>query len=157
MKKFIITLVMVSVAVSAMFSATPTHVVVWGTSGEVNYFALADRPEVTFRGNELIITMGGNQNDLAIPDVEKFTFSSGPNSIDEIGLTSQVVISFTGDEFGMTGLRPDTRVEFYTTDGRLALAFEADSEGCVSGSVGTLASGIYLIRTETKSFKILKK
>ncbi len=157
MRKFLIALFLASVATPGVLAETLTHVTVWSNSGETSHFALSEQPVVTFEGNQLVLVSADSRYEFLISDVDKFTFTN-PASVElnEID-TATVVISLSGDEIKLSGLNPGSLVSLYAMDGRVVLTSQADSDGVCIESIASLSGGIYLIRTESKTFKILKK
>ncbi|HBC21717.1 MAG TPA: hypothetical protein DC009_06505 [Porphyromonadaceae bacterium] len=157
MKRLSMLLTCAVMAVAGLFAASPEYVVVWSKSGEQTKFALSDRPEVQFQENTLSLTCAGSRYSFEISEVDKFTFAnSDPDSVEELDAVT-VKFTLSNEVLELSGLVTGADVWLYGMDGRLLACMKAAADGCVTCPVGGLPSGIYLVKTESKTYKISKK
>lgn len=116
------------------------------TDGKAEYFRLADKPVLTFEGENVKIASPALTSDYPRADVFSMTFvdASAGISAPAQGVT---VYSYDGSTFSC----PGNDITVYDLQGvRLA-----DAAGSVN--VSNFPAGIYVIRTNNKSIKITKK
>lgn len=116
------------------------------TDGKAEYFRLADKPVLTFEGENVKIASPALTSDYPRADVVSMTFVDASAGIlaPAQGVT---VYSYDGSTFSC----PGNDITVYDLQGvRLA-----DAAGSVN--VSNFPAGIYVIRTNNKSIKITKK
>lgn len=127
--------------------AEEARLIITTKSGTVAEFLIADSPVITYQDNLLNIRGGGSEISVEADAVGSFDFVPS----EESGVD---IISIDGSRF--SGLRPGSKVDVYTLDGRLAATFTADGSQSASVNLSALASGYYIVRTPDTSFKIKK-
>ncbi len=124
--------------------------------GHVSKFALADSPVITYSGSDIIVTCGENVLQTSMANIQSVTFDKG-NSTDIRELDGKEVIpSFSFNKASFEGLQAGARVMVFTIDGKMVSTMEADAEGKTHIDMSNLPSGVYILRTPNKSFKIKK-
>lgn len=130
---------------------------VWLTdsSGQVTELRLADRPDVRFNGNEIVVTAGETVISF---EGEGITFSfTNPkdDGVETVKIAnSNVSISVNGDSVTISGLTPESSVQAYNVSGVRTGSATSTPDGTATLS---LTRGINIITTEAKTFKIVIK
>lgn len=127
--------------------AEEARLVITTKSGTTAEFLIADSPVITYQDNILNVTGGGSEISVEADAVGSFDF------VPSEGAGIDTVLA-EGSRF--SGLRPGSRVQVFSSDGRLVSAFIADDSETVSVNINALAPGIYIISTPDVSFKIKK-
>lgn len=116
------------------------------TDGKAEYFRLADKPVLTFEGENVKIASPALTSDYPRADVVSMTFVDASAGI-SAPAQNATVYSYDGTTFSC----PGNAITVYDLQGvRLA-----DAAGSVN--VSNFPAGIYVIRTNNKSIKITKK
>ncbi len=124
--------------------------------GNVSKFALADNPVITYSGSDIIVTCGENILQTSMANIQSVTFDKG-NSTDIRELDGkEVTPSFSFNKASFEGLQTGARVMVFTIDGKMVSTMEADAEGKAQIDMSSLPTGVYILRTPNKSFKIKK-
>lgn len=57
----------------------------------------------------------------------------------------------------MQGLRPGEKLHVYGSDGILRKVLTASEDGCLTFELSGFTAGIYILKTATTTYKIIKK
>lgn len=128
--------------------------------GTVNKFALTDAPVLSFNGGQLVITCSGEELSTDMADVRDYQFvteqvPTGIRSVTVENGKDTSNVSFSNAQ--ITGLKAGARVTVYDINGKAVCSVAADAEGVARIDMANLSKGIFILRTPTKSFKIVKK
>lgn len=134
----------------------------WLQSGEIEAFDLAEHPEVTLGTENLTLTTDNTCIEYPIDDILHFTMSDAAlyNPADEIATgvqPSDAVAAgplFHAGDVTFDRLGAGSPVRVYDTSGRLLHETVADGQGHLRLSLRTFGRGVFIIKTETSTFKI---
>ena len=127
------------------------------TNGSVTKFALTDDPVITYKGNDVIVTCGENVLQTSMADITDIGFKKEETTgIEETVAASESKTTFSFGQAGFEGLQPGERVLVYSMDGKVISAIKADADGRAQVDMNDLQTGVYILRTAKKSFKIKK-
>ena len=112
-------------------------------NGEKTTFAFSDSPKVVKKDDVLLLTTSKISVEYPLGDVDKFTFDFVATSIKELQIATENVT--------------DGRILVYDTLGHLVKTFNANDNNKVSLNTDELPSGIYIVKSGTNSYKILKR
>lgn len=135
---------------------TVTSLILLLKDGTTQTYELAEQPVITVVGTELKIV--ANHADVSIPlsDVVRYTFQKRTTGIDEVG-TNQEVIDYKDGVLTLSGLEAGTPISLYTIDGRLLQAHTVADDGTYRQSLASLRQGVYVVKVNHKSYKIIKR
>lgn len=135
---------------------TVTSLILLLKDGTTQTFELATQPVITVAGTELKIL--ANNADVSIPltDVVRYTFQKRTTGIDEVD-TNQEVIDYKDGVLTLSGLEAGTPISLYTIDGRLLQAHTVADDGTFRQSLASLRQGVYVVKVNHKSYKIMKR
>ena len=131
--------------------------------GKADGYAFANKPEVTVLDKLFQVTIGSRT--LAYPwnNIEKFTIEAHEPG----GEVTAIDLPAIGDDspqlrlipgtVSLKGLEPGTSVRIYDAGGKMATEAAAGTDGSLSISLETLPQGVYVVKCEKASFKILRK
>lgn len=125
-------------------------VVVYETKGTTS-FNLTEKPVVTFVGEEVQLVSGKVTVRYALDGYLKMTIEEKTTDIKPIADDS---FRITEGEVKAYGCR---QLSLYTVDGKCVETATPGKDGTATLSTASLRKGVYLVVTESKSFKILKK
>jgi len=126
---------------------------------EVAYIKLTDKPTLSLASQKLEIS-GSNisllyDQVLSITFVDKVTTSIGKDSVASQALPK--IICLNNSMVSLSGLSKETSATLYNVEGKEITHRISDKEGYVSIPLANLQNGTYIIKTQNKSFKIIKK
>lgn len=138
------------------------YFVAWLNDGSRTAYALGQHPVVTYTNGELLLTTTQQQVAYTAGDVRKFTFSASDISCDApTSVTSpleqdwqfnlqQGNVRFSGSPAGST-------ISIYAIDGKLLHTTTTDEAGNATIDIASYPAGVYIIKTETITHKIIKR
>lgn len=156
-KKLAITLSLLLCITGKIFSNNNNALTLWLSSGHQVTYLLDEQPEIKFVQDELRITTTITSIAYEGAAVHKFTFTHvDPNDIKSIRVIGDL-FRFTEDNIlSGSNLAPYSSVMVYTAEGALLVSAKANEHGDVSISMPTGTIGVYLIKTESATFKVIK-
>ena len=130
--------------------------VLWFTNGTTAVYALQDEPVITYSEETLTVDCKDVHNEIAFADIIKYTFETGKP--DNISQTKQ------GRDFAMEGntlllQAPEggLNVQIMTIDGKTIVSQSMAAGEQTTISLSSLHTGIYLIKLNNTTYKIIKK
>ena len=132
---------------------TYRSVVVTTASGDVIKFDLSGGVNVAFSDTEVIITSDNSEVKLPVTDFARFDFSDDA-SVNDKNIQSVTVI--VGNDFiNLSGLPGRSLVQLFTLYGISVANITADDSG--SASIRNLSKGIYILKTQLSTIKVILK
>ena len=125
-------------------------VVVYENKGTTS-FSLTEKPVVTFVGEEVQLVSGKVTIRYALDGYLKMTIEEKATDIRPI---TDDAFRITDGEVTAYGCR---RLSLYTVDGKCLETTTPSKSGTSTLSIASLKKGVYLVVTESKTFKISKK
>ena len=123
------------------------------SSGNRVTYLLDEKPVVTFKGGELVITTHMNVISYQESGVTKFTFAyADPSDISSV--KSGSTFSFNGKALQVSNLAPLSQVSVYTQGGVLVTSAKTDSNGSVMLTLPEQSGAVYVVKTSVANFKI---
>ncbi len=159
-------LMMLPLAANAQTTTETTYVdvqylILTDTAGVSHKFALADEPEIKFRDGNIIVTSNADTLSTALAGITNYKVESqkAPTGIKTLpsGNTESDEPAFSFANATVSGLKAGTRVSVYSINGSLVSTVTAGQDGAANLNLGSLPKGIYILRTPTKSFKIVNR
>ena len=132
-----------------------TWLVLWLKNGQFDVYHVATHPRIKHRDGDFLII--SDEVDIAYPvaDVRKFTLAKDITEFeDAIG---RIPEDKEFDDFSMNKARPGSMVSIYDMSGRKIASHTIGADGSLQYSLDGQPAGIYLIKTETTTIKIIKK
>ena len=119
-------------------------------------FVLADQPEVTFEGEDLVVTCLNSTTTFALPDVIRFTYLNATDAVEEI-TKDETQVNFRDGLIVINRLKANAMVAVYSVDGRLVRQFKAHEDGNYSLDLNELPTGVYIVKADHVTYKIAKR
>jgi len=131
-------------------------------------FKLAEKPQVRFtdEGQQIQVKTNNGSYQFDTPTVVKFTLN-GTGGDPAVGIEETVApaqpaaegsISRQGEDMLLlSGFKPGQLVQVYAVGGRLVEQYRTDSAGSLEISLGSLAKGLYIVKSGSVTIKITKK
>jgi len=138
----------------SMAQSQLTHVVVWLNDGSKTVYLLQDRPVVSLSETELKIKTSTVSASCPLKMFQRITYSDDVNT----GISDIVskAFEYDGDNLAFVDCNDKTTVYIYTLDGKLILQKKIKENSNIV-SLNSLHSGVYIVKVNGSTFKILKK
>lgn len=135
-----------------------TRVTLTLTSGQEEHYLLADTPEITLSGDDLVIASDQAQATHPRAEVDHISFTKGPkSSLDLTAAPAQYAVSYLGSALIISG-KDLTSSTACSTAGQVMATAQADTQGTIALDLTGLAAGVYVVTVEGHpSIKIFKK
>lgn len=148
-------LLMATQRVSAESSAYQC-VVVETTDGERMEYLLSDNPRIVHRNAMVELTTNTVSVEFPSSNVSKVYLSTTTTAVEKIK-AAEGEIRMYQDVIVMKGFGANEPVILYGTDGSQLWQQSTDGNGQLVVSLNSLSKGIYIIKTNHQSFKIIRK
>lgn len=138
------------------------HIFVWHYDGNYDAFSFSERPVITCDGRTVKVATSVTEIEFAEADVHKYTFSDSEEPvITEIGSVSddspQPWMEYKNDRVRIQGCTPGSVLQVFTIDGRTCGVRKVSANGRAEFNLSGLPIGIYILKAETITYKIIKK
>lgn len=124
-------------------------------NGKPVMFNLADNPVITYSNDCLVIVTNKTTIEINVGEIE----SAGFTEVDATGIRDVTLgkISLLDGTATFFQLKPGSMVRVYNTSGEQLLEEQASSEGRATIEMMSHSEGVYIIKTETQTIKIINK
>lgn len=152
-------LLMMLSAVTSVLRASDflSTLIVQTKSGSETAFFLKDKPQVRFEGANLKVSSSAGDVTFALNDVLRFTYAkTDPAGINET-IDEKTGVKMQDDVLVISQLKAGTVVNVYSLDGKLVRQLNAHRSGTYRLSLTQLPQGLYLVKADHVTYKILKR
>ena len=156
LKNTLLLLAALVLAVPLRAADDPVTLVVLTRDNAQHMFVLADKPEVTFEGNDLLVTCVNSTTTFALADVIRFTYLNATDAVEELN-ENRTQVNFKDGMIVVNGLKADSSVAVYSVDGRLVRQLKALEGGSYSMDLNELPTGVYIVKADCVTYKIVKR
>lgn len=126
--------------------------------GQEFSFGFEDKPVITYTDTDLVLETTKTDVQYPLASLSKFTFTDLATEVNDIRVDIQNPTIVIDDyEISITGAKAGINVSLIATDGKTIGTYKTDQDGSVSFSIADLSLGIYIIKSENLTFKVLKK
>lgn len=120
-------------------------------------YMLADKPEVSFAEDGMHVKSTKGDFIYNLSDVLRFTYKKqDPNGISEQRI-EQASIDYDGGVLVVSGIKAGASVGIYAMDGKPVQQLTATRTGTYRISLSSLPQGVYLVKAENITYKIMKR
>ena len=149
-------LMLLALPIGMLADSQNTLVVTLKNSAETTFF-LKDKPNVTFEGTDLKVVSDKETVTFALSDVLRFTYvKKDPSGIDET-VTDPTEVSYEGGVLVISQLKQGATVDVYSPDGKQVRQLKANHSGTYRLSLSELPTGLYLVKADNITYKIMKQ
>lgn len=157
MKYFVLLMLMFTGWLSVPASAEEREAMVVETKGgDEVLFLFEQKPEMTFSGENVEIKSTKETVLYPMEDVAQIKFEQISTGIGNVN-AGDVSFRFTDGQLEAEGLAPQSAVTVYSADGTARLSSKADASGKAMLQTDSLPKGIYIVKTDKVTYKIIKK
>lgn len=132
------------------------YFVVLAKSGSETWFALDTKPEITYQNSKFKVSSTMLKLEFSSDSIEKFYLYTEEDNT-TTGIETPIAENDSFYSFYISKARPGSTVFIYDSSGHLVGDGIIDPQGNVEYSLETFPTGIYIIKTETNTFKVIKK
>ena len=155
MRKMLFTLFAAILSVP-MFSQTT--LTIHQKDGQQFSFGFDDQPTITYTDNVLVLKTTNTEVQYPLESLLKITFNDAETAVKPVlkaGKTPALVL----DSYAVyiSGAKAGVEVTVYGADGKSVNSCKTNQDGNVSFSIADLTDGVYVIKSENLSIKVLKK
>ena len=117
-------------------------------------FLLAEKPRVTFVGEQMDVVSSSASMEINRRDVMNWHFSALPTSVDDITVEAKAMLE--ENNLVISGISEETTITLYTLSGAVVKRTTVINGNCTIPLDG-LTAGVYLVKYNNTTFKFLKK
>lgn len=154
MKKLIILMTVLFAATLVKADDMMLHV--WFSNGSVMSIKLFEGPKTTYKDGNLVITMLKNSVTYPLEKVRRFTYGYSSVGIDTPE-KMEAAFSSDGETLTFTGLKPHTQVSLYNVAGVLLQTIDSGNQNKTVISASHLPVGVYVVKVDGGTYKIMKR
>ena len=135
-----------------------THLVLWAKNGSIVAFALCDNPKLTFTETDIQITGRNIDVTYALDNMALITYEAEDyvTPIKDIE-TEDVSFNLTGESLLFPALKANSKVSIYSLNGTLIFKKSVQADGEYSFPLSNLDIGVYIIKVNGITYKIVKR
>lgn len=140
------------------------YLITWLKSGRKDAYALTEHPVVTYVDGNLLLVTSLQEMEYPATEVRKFTLADNDNPEDVINPPVSISQMENRDEMQLTagavrfsGCRPGSEIKVYTLGGMLWETKRVNAEGRAVVQTSHYPTGVYIIKSETITHKIIRK
>jgi len=140
------------------------YLVVWTTDGGRVLYPLNEQPSIKYdkANNNYVVRTSTVEVEYPVADVRMFTLADTDNPEPDKPMDIKNFISDRGFRFfdevvSFSSLRPGSQVQVFNTSGVLHANMVVAEDGTASFNIADLPKGIYIVKTESITHKIIKK
>jgi len=120
-------------------------------------YMLAEKPEVSFVGNTMRITSAKTDVTYNLTDVLRFTYETrSVTGVSELR-TDPATIGYEDDQLIVSGIKSGASVGIYALDGKLVQQLTPRRTGTYRVSLKSLPQGMYIVKADNVTYKIMKR
>lgn len=139
--------------------STGSVVVLKQTNGDTSVYSFSDSPQIRYADNKVKLTTSKTSVELEADNVDRIYLSQGEkDDLSVEALEADVVRYFIADgQLVVSGLEAGAVVSVYTVDGTLLVSRSAGTDGKVSLALPKSQNGIFVVKANNQTFKIIVK
>lgn len=122
-------------------------------------FLFADNPIITYTADNLVMTTTKVTAEFPFADISKLYFDGNitVSAVENASGENTQIIRTTNGVVELSGFKGGTEVAVYDIMGKLIQLYETDADGNLSVDLATMSQGIYIIKAQQSTIKILNK
>ena len=125
---------------------------------EKTSYDLGDKPVLTYSGDNLVVKTNNASAEFPLGTVVRYYFAeSDPTGVPTTQEEGMGYLFVTEEGIRMSGFEPTLPVSLYTVNGQLIQEYKTTEDGSLEISLNGQPQGIYLIKLNTTTIKVIKK
>lgn len=143
-------------ALDTIAKAEQKMLVITATDGTTTKYLLEGMPQVRIEKPYLVISSGGASVSMPLEQLQHIHYEKATDEATAIGEIVKPGEKAGREHIDFSNLPADAAVSIYTTDGKLLYSAKATRGKSLSLPLGSLQSGIYLVKVNDVTYKIQK-
>jgi len=135
-------------SMSTLSASAADYVKVSDKDGKDTYFALSEKPTVTFTSTAMILTAGSQTVEYPLTDFRAFAFADQPTGIGTLDAESNNAVFSFGNSLKGEGLKAGSQVAVYTINGQLVGRATVSQSGSVEIPLAVQAQSLKVTKTD---------
>ena len=132
--------------------------VVWKADGTKAYYELNDMPETTFEDGKLVIRTQSATVEYPMSGVLRYTYDGvGTNGVSKVRGLHGAMVKRELNSVTIVNLKEGSLVQLFNSEGTLLDTKTCNSEEPVVISVANQPNGVYVVKYETQTLKLIKQ
>lgn len=131
---------------------------IYQKDGQQFSFGFDEKPVITYSDTLLVLKTTNTVVQYPLLSLLKLSFSDVETSV--VTVQNQTITPQLQLEYfflSITGAKPGIIISVISADGKVLHTYKTDSDGYVSFSIADLPEGVYIIKSESLTCKILKR
>jgi len=132
--------------------------VVWKADGSKAFYELNDMPETTFEGGKLVIRTQSAMVEYPMSEVLRYTYDGvGTNGVSKARGLHGAMVKQEPNSVTIVNLKEGSQVQLFNSEGTLLDTKTSNGEEPVVISVASQPDGVYMVKYETQTLKLIKR
>lgn len=132
--------------------------VVWKADGTKAYYELNDMPETTFENGKLVVRTQSAMVEYPMSEVLRYTY----DGVDTKGVSKArglhgAMVKREQNSVTIVNLKEGSQVQLFNSEGALLDTKTSNGEEPVFISVANQPNGVYIVKYESQTFKLIKR
>ena len=120
-------------------------------------YMLADKTQVRFAGTNLRVVSTKADVTYQLSDILRFTYETrSTTGISELR-TTQAEVDYKDGQLVISGIKAGGSVNVYSLEGKLVKQLTAQRSGTYRLSLASLSKGVYIVKADNVTYKIMKR
>lgn len=120
-------------------------------------YMLAEKPEVRFEGTNLRVVSAKADVTYQLTDILRFTYEKrSVTGVSELQ-SAPATVDYEDGELVISGIKAGAAVGVYSLDGKLVRQLTAQHAGTYRLSLSALPRGVYVVKADNVTYKIMKR
>ena len=134
------------------------HLVIEMNDTKKHSYSLEDNPVISFNNDILVIKTDKIELSYQISDIAKYYFTKEDTGISSVnGDVNNIHFNYTNTDFLLIeGIASEDNVNVYEINGRTCHVDIVRNSNCITIELKTLPKGIYLVKVNNHSFKLIR-
>ena len=138
--------------------ADSPRLIVWKTDGSKVFYELNDMPETTFENGNLVIRTQSASVEYPLTEVLKFTYDGlSKKGVSEARSVNKALVKREPNTVTLANLKEGSVVQLFNSDGTLLDTKTSNGMDNVVISVAPYPSGVYLVKYESQTLKLIRQ
>lgn len=134
-----------------------THIIVWAKDGTRVAYALDKEPMITFSETDMIIATKDIEVNYALENMDRITYGdSNASGIRNIN-SGEPIYRWDGEALIFPSLVCNSTVSLYSLNGMMVFTENIKESGEYFFSLSNLNTGIYVVKVNNITYKLIKK
>lgn len=133
------------------------NLIVWSKDGTKVTYALMENPKVRFTESDLIISTNNIEVNYSLENIARFTYELKENTAVRNLKNDEVSFKMNGELLLFSSLKANSTVSIYSLNGTLVFNKTVKSAGDYSYPLSGLNTGVYFVKVNSLTYKIVKR